>query len=395
MIKSIYCYVITHMSLRIFKFLFVCIGLQCLSIPVAKLTPAVEKDGRQFLVIDGDTETVLFEHDADTKMYPSSMTKILTAYLIFEEIAKGNISLTTEFKISHKASKTEGTRMYLPEGKTVSVEDLIQGIFVASGNDACVCAAENIAGSEEAFADRMNQKLKEFGCTSTNFTNASGLPDENHYATCHDLYIIAKRLYADFPQYSHFFSQQVFTYGKGTHKSLNNLLKTFEGADGLKTGHTKSGGYGIINSAVRNGQRIFCIFNRCKTMVERNRVGLNLMSWAFANFHQVTLIPKDKIIANLDTWMASHPHIPVALKDNVKLTLPKGDLAGVTTELRFQGPLEPPIAAGDKVAELVVTLQDRQKQLIYPVYAQASLQKAGYLRRLPIILQYLLFGKNS
>jgi D-alanyl-D-alanine carboxypeptidase (penicillin-binding protein 5/6) len=299
------------------------------------------------------------------------------------------------FTISRKASKTDGTRMYLPEGKTVSVEDLIQGIFVASGNDACVCAAENIAGSEQAFVDRMNQKLQEFGCTNTHFMNASGLPDDNHYSTCRDLYKIAKRLYADFPQHSPFFSQQIFTYGKGTHKSLNNLLKTFEGADGLKTGHTKSGGYGIINSAVKNGQRIFSIFNGCKTMVERNRVGLTLMSWAYANFYQATLLQKDKIIANLDTWMASHPHISVALKDNVVLTLPKGDLSGVSAELRFQGPLEPPIAAGDKVAELVVTLSDRQTQMIYPVYAQTCLTKAGYLRRLPIILQYLLFGKNS
>jgi D-alanyl-D-alanine carboxypeptidase (penicillin-binding protein 5/6) len=383
------------MSLHVLRFIVIFLGLQLQGAPHAKLTPSIETAGRQFFVIDGDTETVLFELNADLKMNPSSMTKILTAYLIFEDVASGSLSLDTKFTISRNASRTEGTRMYLPEGKTISVEDLIQGIFVASGNDACVCAAENIAGSEEAFVERMNQKLQEFGCTNTHFMNASGLPDDNHYSTCRDLYKIAKRLYADFPQHTHFFSQQVFTYGKGTHKSLNNLLKTFEGADGLKTGHTKIGGYGIINSATKNGQRIYAVFNGCKTMVERNRVGLNLMSWAFANFHQVTLIQKDKIIANLDTWMASHPHIPVALKDNVTLTVPKGDLSGVSAELRFHGPLEPPIAVGDKVAELVVTLPDRQTQMIYPVYTQASLTKAGYLRRLPIILQYLLFGKNS
>lgn len=383
------------MSKHSFRFILLFLGLQLIPALSAKLAPSVELEGRQFLVIDGDTETVLFEHDADTKMYPSSMTKILTAYLVFEEISSGRVSLGTMFTISRKASKTEGTRMYLPEGKTVSVEDLIQGIFVASGNDACVCAAENIAGSEQAFAERMNKKLKEFGCTNTHFMNASGLPDENHYSTCRDLYIIAKRLYADFPHYRHFFSQQVFTYGKGTHKSLNNLLKTFEGADGLKTGHTKSGGYGIINSAMKNGQRIFSIFNGCKTMVERNRTGLHLMTWAFDNFKQVTLIPKNKIIANLDTWMASQPHIPVALNDNVVLPLPKGDITGVSAEIKYQGPLEAPIFAGDKVAELVVTLSDRQTQMVFPVYAQAHLSKAGYLRRLPIILQYLLFGKNS
>jgi D-alanyl-D-alanine carboxypeptidase (penicillin-binding protein 5/6) len=369
---------------------------QILTFPVsAKLTPTVDTEGRQFFVIDGDTDTILFEHNADVRMYPSSMTKILTAYIIFEEIAAGKISLNTIFEISRRASKTAGTKMYLPEGKTVSVEDLIQGIFVASGNDACVCAAENISGSEEAFAVRMNQRLVEFGCKDSHFVNASGLPDENHYSTCRDLYKSAKRLYADFSQYKHFFSQQEFTYGKGTHKNLNRLYKTFEGADGLKTGHTQGGGYGVITSALVNGQRIFSILNGCKTMVERNRVSETLMRWAYATFHQVTVLRKDQIIAKLDTWMADHPQVPVGLKSDVILTLPKGGVQGLTSELVFHSPIEPPIACGDKVGELVLTMPDQQTKMIYPVYAQATIAKAGFLRRLPIIVQYLLFGKNA
>ena len=360
----------------------------------AKSTPAVDVTGRQFLVIDGDTETTLFEHDADLKVYPSSMTKILTAYIIFEEIEAGKISLSTMFEISRKASKTPGTKMYLQQGKTVSVEDVIQGVFVASGNDACVCAAENISGSEEAFAARMNQKLAEFGCKDSHFMNASGLPDENHYSTCRDLYKIAKRLYADFSKYKHFFAQQEFTYGKGTHKNLNRLLKTFEGADGLKTGHTEGGGYGVITSAVVNGQRIFAIFNGCKTMVERNRVSETLMRWAYGSFHQVKILQKDKVIAKLDTWMADQPQIAVGLKNDVILTLPKGDMGGLTTELVFKGPIEPPVKLGDALGELVVILPDRQTHMVYPVYAMAPVYKAGFLRRLPIIIQYLLFGRN-
>lgn len=361
----------------------------------AKSMSAVDILGRQFFVIDGDTETVLFEHDAELRVYPSSMTKILTAYIIFEEIALDRISLSTEFQISRKASKTPGTRMYLPEGKTVSVADVIQGVFVASGNDACVCAAENISGSEEAFAARMNQKLSEFGCKDSHFTNASGLPDENHYSTCRDLYKIAKRLYADFPQHKHFFAQQEFTFGKGTHKNLNRLLKTFEGADGVKTGHTEGGGYGVITSAVVNGQRIFSVLNGCKTMIERNRVSDTLMRWAYGSFHQVKMLKKDQIIARLDTWMAAQPQVAVGLKDDIVLTLPKGDVGGVTAELIFKGPIEPPINQGDAVGELVITLPNRQTQMVYPVYAQNPVSKAGFLRRLPIILQYLLFGKNS
>lgn len=384
------------MLLRFLSFLNILMFFQILMFPIsAKLTPSVDTEGRQFFVIDGDTDTVLFEHNADLRMYPSSMTKILTAYIIFEEIAAGKILLNTQFEISRKASKTAGTKMYLSEGKTVSVEDLIQGIFVASGNDACVCAAENISGSEETFAIRMNQKLAEFGCKESHFVNASGLPDENHYSTCRDLYKIAKRLYTDFSKYKHFFLQQEFTYGKGTHKNLNRLYKTFEGADGLKTGHTQGGGYGVITSALVNGQRIFSILNGCKTMVERNRVSETLMRWAYGSFHQVTVLQKDQIIAKLDTWMADYPQVPVGLKDDAILTLPKGGAVGLTSELVFQGPIEPPVAKGDKVGDLVLTLPDQKAKMIYPVYAQTTIAKAGFLRRLPIIIQYLLFGKNA
>lgn len=361
----------------------------------AKSIPDVDLPGRQFLVIDGDTDTVLFEHDAELQMCPSSMTKILTAYLIFEEISVGRISLNTVFNISRKASKAEGSKMYLPEGRTVSVEDLLQGIFVASGNDACICAAENIAGSEEAFVSRMNQKLQEFGCKGTHFVNASGMPHPDHYSTCRDLYLISKRLYADFPQYKHFFSQQIFTFGKGTHKNLNRLLKTFVGADGLKTGHTKAGGYGVITSATLNNQRIFCVFNGCKTMVERNRVSDILMRWAYQTFEQVRIFPKGHVVASLDTWMGNKPSIDAVLESDVLLTLPKAGKKNITSELIFSGPLEAPLKKGEQVGELILTIPEQEIQMVYPVYAQTDLEKANYFQRIPLILNYLLFGKSS
>ncbi|MCP5322976.1 MAG: D-alanyl-D-alanine carboxypeptidase [Candidatus Paracaedibacteraceae bacterium] len=361
----------------------------------SKPSPTLDLEGRQFLVIDGDTDTVLFEHDADIRMYPSSMTKILTAYLIFEEVASGRISLNTLFRISLTASKAGGSKMYLPAGKTVSVENLIEGIFVASGNDACICAAENMAGSEEVFVDRMNQKLKEFGCKGSHFMNASGMPHPDHYSTCRDLYIIAKRLYVDFPQYRHFFAQQTFTFGKGTHKNLNRLLKTFAGADGLKTGHTKAGGYGVITSAVLNNQRIFCVFNGCKTMVERNRVSDMLMQWAYQTFEQVRIFPKGHVVANLDTWMASKPSMGAVLESEVLLTLPKAGKQNITSELIFSGPLEAPLKKGEQVGELILTIPEQGTQLAYPIYAQTDLEKANYFQRIPLILNYLLFGKNT
>lgn len=373
-------------------FFFLCVITSALY--AAKISPPVDVQGRQFFIVDSDTDTILFEHDANMRMFPSSMTKILTAYLLFEAIQSGKITLESLFTISRKASKTQGTKMYLPQGKTVRVDDLIQGMFVASGNDACVCVAENLDGSEEAFVKRMNQKLVELGCKQSHFMNASGLPDQNHYSTCHDLYIIAKRLYADFPQFQHYFAQQTFTFGKGTHKNLNSALKTFKGADGLKTGHTKIGGYGVVMSAIVNNQRIFVVMNGCKTMVERNRVSDAILHWAYRTFQQSRLFEKGQVIAHLDTWMSDYPHVPVVLNTDVLVTLPRVDQSPVSAELMVAAPLEPPLKAGDKVGELVVTLSDQKTQVIYPVYSQVTLQKAGYLQRLPMILYYLLFGKN-
>ncbi len=360
-----------------------------------KTTPPIDLGKRQILVIDADTNTVLLDHNANQQMVPSSMTKILTAYLIFEAIEAGQISLNTQFKISRKASKAEGSKMYLPEGGSVSVSDILQGLFVASGNDACICAAENIAESESAFVKLMNQKLQEFGCKDSYFVNATGLPDSNHYSTCFDLYKMAKKIYEDFPQYKKFFRQKVFVYAKGTHKSLNRALHSFSGADGLKTGNSKSGGQGVVISSEVEGRRVFAIINGCRSLSERNRYSDVLMNWAYRNFYQVHLFTKGQTVATLDTWMANKPHLHVVVDTDIVLTLPRQLREVPKAELVFTGPIEAPVKLGEKVGELHIMFEEEGKKAVYPAYAKASVQRAGYLKRLPVIVHYLIFGQNK
>lgn len=352
--------------------------------------PPVFWDGKQALVVDGKSGTTLLDLDADKKMTPSSMTKILTAYLLFEKIKEGKYTLDSQFPISRKAKRVIGTKMYLDEGKTVSVRDLIQGMFVASGNDACICVAETIAGSEESFAVLMNEKAKAFGCQNSHFTNASGLPDENHYSSCRDLYLIAKHMYDDFPEYLEYYKQQTFEYEEKLFKNLNRILKTFSGADGLKTGHTEDGGYGVIVSAIVNNQRIFSIFNGCRTMVERNKVSDTLMSWAYGSFDNLEIVKKETAMGSISTWMAKKETLLVGADSDLFVIIPKGRKA--TTDLVVSAPIEAPVKKGDVVGSIETKLDGVVISKV-PAVALEDLQKANIFVRFFKGIYHGIFGK--
>lgn len=367
------------------------------SISAAQVIPPVNLTSQQVLIVDADTNTILLSHNANVRMLPSSMTKILTAYVLFQDIRSGRISLDSEFLVSKKAAKAEGTKMYLRAGSRVSVKELIQGIFVASANDACICVAENLEKSEDAFARRMNEVAKGMGALNSNFMNASGLPHPNHYSTCEDLHKIAHNLYKDFPEHVRFFSQLSFKYSKGSgmHYNLNRLVKTFPGADGLKTGHTQAGGYGVVASANINDQRIILVINGCKTMVQRNKYTHTLMSWAYSFFQRVNLFAKGDVVTSLDTWIASSPRLPLVLKENAALTLPKTLAEGLTAKVVTQSPAVPPIKQGDVLGKLVVENSANNMQWEYPLYAEKDLEKAGFFKRIPMSLYYLIFGSSA
>lgn len=383
-----------YKRLKKLTILFACLFIGSTTNVRANLVAPVPLDSHQVLIVDADTDTVLFSHNASMRMTPSSMTKILTAYLLFQDIKAGKITLDSEFLVSSNAAKTEGTKMYLRAGSKAKVRELIEGIFVASANDACVCVAENLSGSEGSFAQRMNLVARQMGAANSNFLNAAGLPDPNHYSTCEDLYKIANRLYQDYPEYIPYFSQAEFKYekGKGAHYNLNSLLKTFPGTDGLKTGHTKAWGYGVVASAKVNNQRIFLVINGCKTMIQRNKYTQALMAWAYSAFEQVKLFSKSIPIASIDTWIANTPKLEAVLHEDVRLTIPRGAVENLSVEAVFHSPVEPPVNKDAKVGELIIKNMLNETSRSYPLYANHDIKRANFLQRIPMILYYLVFG---
>src|SRR5262245_46738062 len=234
--------------------------------PAAPVNPLVpDTSARQVIIADFTTGTVLFEKNADERMPPSSMSKIMTAYVVFQSLKKGDMRLDDQLPVSERAWRIQGSKMFVPLGERVKVEDLLRGMIIQSGNDACIVLAEGIAGSEDAFAERMNMVAKQIGLTGSNFRNASGWPDPQHYMTARDLMIVARRLIADFPEYYKFYSEKEFTYGKDEkgvpirQGNRNPLLYKNTGADGVKTGHTDDAGYGLTASEIRDGRRVIMV----------------------------------------------------------------------------------------------------------------------------------------
>jgi D-alanyl-D-alanine carboxypeptidase (penicillin-binding protein 5/6) len=255
--------------------------------PVAAFAASVaplETTAKQAIIVDATTGDVLFNKDSDVKMPTTSMSKVMTMYLVFDALKKKKLELDNAAIISPTARKQEGSRMFVNEGETVKVEDLVRGVIIQSGNDAAVALAEAVAGSESTFAGLMNAKAKELGMTNSNFVNATGLPDPNHYSTAKDLATLAQALIRDFPEYYHYYSETEFTYNKIKQGNRNPLLYRNMGVDGMKTGHTEDAGYGLIASALRDGRRVISVANGLKTMQERADESAKMIEWAYREY---------------------------------------------------------------------------------------------------------------
>lgn len=376
--------------------------LLCLSGAIAQISPPLNTKGKQILLVDANTDTVLFSKDADEPMDPGSMAKIMTAYLVFKQIKEGKITFDTVFQVSNEAIKsvkkvTNGTLMYLSPGKPVSVRELVQGLFVASGNDACVCLAENIAGNEESFVVLMNETAKKLGATQTNFTNSHGGPEDSQKSTCRDLYLIAKSMYLHFPEpeFQEFFKQKTFQYegAKGIFNTPNDLLRNLSTADGLKTGHTEAGGYGVVGSANDNGRHHILVINGCPSRIDRSKSSVLLMKWGFDNFRQLKLFAKEETVGYADTWLAQEKQLPLGIQKDFLITIPKLSFEKISAELVYTGPIEAPVQKGQVIGDLVVNIGDGTF-VSQKLYAQTSLEKASFFSRLPTVINYLLFGHN-
>jgi D-alanyl-D-alanine carboxypeptidase (penicillin-binding protein 5/6) len=283
----------------------------------------------QAILVDFDTGTVLFEKNPDETMYPASMTKIMTALLVFEQLREGRLSLDDELPVSEEAWRKGGSKMFVHVGSKIKIGDLLHGIIVQSGNDASIVVAEGLAGSEAAFADRMTRRAREIGMTRTTFRNSTGWPDEAHVTTSRDLALLARHVIAGFPELYKLYAEKEFTYGKSldgkpiTQSNRNPLLYRMAGADGLKTGHTEASGYGLTASATRDDRRLIMVINGLDSVQARSEESQRLLEWGFREFENVHLFEPGETVTNADVWLGSKPVVPLVIEGGLALTLPR------------------------------------------------------------------------
>ncbi|MDW3207559.1 MAG: D-alanyl-D-alanine carboxypeptidase family protein [Alphaproteobacteria bacterium] len=354
----------------------------------------LETKALQAVLVDYDTGTVLLSKNADERMYPASMTKLMTAYLVFERLKNGTLSLDDTFPVSEKAWRKGGSKMFVEVGARVRVEDLLRGIIIQSGNDATIVVAEGLSGSEEAFAREMTAKAREIGMTGTQFRNASGWPDDEHYTTAHDLAVLAERIIREFPEYYHFYAETEFTYSEITQRNRNPLLYRNIGADGLKTGHTEASGYGLTASAVRNDQRLILVVNGLTSSKERALEAERVLDWGFREFGTYRLFEAGETVSEAPVWLGKEGRVPLIVQEPVDIVLRRSVRDDLKVVLHTEEPIAAPITPGTPYGEVVVSAPGLDTVRI-PVVAGEPVERLGSFGRLRAALEYLVFGESG
>lgn len=345
---------------------------------------AFDTTARSAWVYDVGTGTVLLQKDADKPIPPASMSKLMTLYMLFEAVHEGRLQMDTRLPVSSKARQMKGSTMFLNERDRPTVEELIEGIIVLSGNDACVVVAEGLAGTEEAFARQMNDRAKSLGMTQSHFVNASGWPDPNHVMSAHDLGILAEHLIEDFPELYKYFAVKEFAYDNrapANRFNRNPLLKLGIGADGLKTGHTEEAGYGLVGSAVQGGRRVIFVVAGLDTDKARAEESERIAAWAFRDFTMKEVVPEGETVASLPVWLGSKSQVALTTRNGLNVLMPIGAESGVTAEAVFSGPIEAPVKKGDRLGTLEIQIPGVGPANV-PLVAAEDIEAAGFFGRL-------------
>ncbi len=355
---------------------------------------AIDTPAKQALVYDFETGTVLLSKNADEQMPPSSMSKLMTTLMVFDRLKDGSLSLDDTFGVSKKAWKKGGSKMFVLVDSEVRVEDLLRGIIVQSGNDACIVIAEGLGGTEEEFAEQMNRRAKELGMTGSHFENATGWPDPDHYMTARDLGRLARALIEDFPDYYHYYSEKEFKWADITQPNRNPLLYRDLGADGLKTGHTEAAGYGLVGSAVQDGRRVVLVVNGLGSVRERSRESARLMEWAFREFKNVEMFDKGETVLDGAVWLGSQQTVPLVLGNDLKLTLSRQAQRKMKVVAKYDEPIPAPINEGAQIGVLEISGPDLETMTV-PLLAGETVGQLGAIGRIQAALGYLLWGSQS
>ena len=360
---------------------------------------AFEIKARTAILQDFLSGEILYEKDPDLSIYPASMTKIMTSIIAFELLEKGDLSLDDKFIVSEKAwtlSTSGYSSMFIMPNDQISVENLLRGIIVASGNDACVTLAEGIAGSEEEFAIMMTSKAKEIGMYNTNFSNASGIVDKNNYSTVKDILIMSNYLIKNYPEFYSMFKEKEFTWDRTggdpiTQGNRNPLLYKNIGADGIKTGYLAAEKYSLASSIVRKERRLIAVGSGFETKNSRSRESLKLLTYGLTNFDTIKITNKDINFANLDVWHGTKSEVGAYVKENIYKTIPKARKKFLKVTINYSGPIVAPILKDQQVGIVKIFYKD---ELIdqYDLYASENIKRLNVFSRLIKSINYLIWG---
>jgi D-alanyl-D-alanine carboxypeptidase (penicillin-binding protein 5/6) len=345
------------------------------------------------ILIDLQSGQELYAKNPDVPLHPASMSKLMTVLMVFERLADGSLSLDDTFPVSEKAWRKGGSKMFVDLGSQVRVEDLLHGIIVQSGNDACIVVAEALGGTEEAFSEQMTKRGRELGLTHSTFKNASGWPDPDHLMSARDLATLATIIIQQYPQYYRIFGEKEFTYNNIRQYARNPLLHQDIGADGLKTGHTEEAGYGLTASAVRDGRRLVMVLAGLPGPKDRAREAASLLDYGYRNFKNYQLFTRGDAVEQADVWLGNAGSVPLLVQEDVWVSLTADGRRDLRVKVVYDGPIPAPIANGSRVAELEITAPGLEPRRI-PLIAGDTVQAASMFGRMTSALGYLIWGPS-
>lgn len=361
---------------------------QALSVP--------ETLAKNAYIIDYDTGTVLYEKNANEKVPTASMSKVLTTIVVYDALKSGKLTMDMMLPVSQRAweksdPKLGESTMFLPLNSMAKVEDLIRGVVIQSGNDACIVLAEGVAGSEENFVAMMNQKAEEIGMKDSHFMNSTGVDDPNHYSTPRDLAVMGAYLIRHYPEDYKYYSEKEFVYNNIKQGNRNPLLYRGIGADGIKTGHTSTAGYGLIGSGVAGGRRVIVVINGTKSMQERADEASKLMHWALVSFKNMDLVKRDVVVAKAPVVLGTAREVELTAAEDIRATVPSFTKTPAQLTATFNAPLKAPVKAGDKVGSILVTLANGTTQEV-PLIAKTDVPEAPFFSRLVEKFMIMIVG---
>ena len=355
----------------------------------------LETRAQYAILMDYETGNVLFEKNADELMPPASMSKLMTIAVLFSHLKDGGLSLDDTFHVSERAWRMGGSKMWVLVDTEIRIEDLIMGIIVHSGNDACVVVAEGISGSEAAFAREMTRYGREvIGFEKSTFANSHGMPVEDHLMTARELALLAKHIISEFPDYYKYFSAKEFTWSDITQPNRNPLIYAKIGADGLKTGMTEGSGYGLTASAVQDGRRLILVINGLESENRRSTEAQRLLRVGFRDFKLYPLYAGGEVVGTADIWQGSRGEVGLEIRNSVNMILRREDRRKMRVTINYVGPISAPVTKGDQIAELKVTVPDLP-DVVQPLYATETVEPMGLFGKLGAAVIHLVSEQFS